>query len=72
MPRDKFHPDTKEPHIHEHKGGITFTDVGHSHRMLVCGSQIRYGTLNEVVTDLRSRNDDRATQIADWIRNNIG
>ena len=34
MPADKYFPDAKEPHLHYHKGGVTFTDTRHRHKDL--------------------------------------
>lgn len=71
MPRDRYIPDHKEPHIHVHRGGVTFTDVGHNHRTLKRGNLVYYGVRTEVLDDLRGRGDARASTIADWIRDNV-
>ncbi len=55
MPKESFYPDHKEPHVHLHKGGATFTDVGHNHRTLQNGSVLYRGVVREVIADLQTR-----------------
>ncbi|WP_338589006.1 hypothetical protein VXM60_12035 [Shewanella khirikhana] len=71
MPKEYFYPDVKEPHIHHHKGGITFTDIGHSHRTLVSGSKDYHGVIREVIADLQRRGDSRSLDIVQHIRNQV-
>lgn len=74
MPKEYYYPDEKEPHIHKHKGGVTFTDIGHSHRTLQKGDLVYQNVVGEVVQDLQARGaagDKRALQIAGWIQENI-
>lgn len=71
MPRDFFFPDAKEPHIHVHKGGIEFTDIGHNHRTLVDGDQTRENVAREVAAELQERGDERSLSIAKWITENL-
>ncbi|MCH7369612.1 MULTISPECIES: hypothetical protein [Aeromonas] len=71
MPKESFYPDTNEPHIHLHRGGATFTDIGHNHRTLVRGSLVYRGTVQEVIVDLQGRGDNRSIQIAQYIQSNL-
>ncbi|MCY9823251.1 hypothetical protein [Aeromonas media] len=68
MPKESFYPDTNEPHIHLHRRGTTFTDIGHNHRTLVRGSLVYRGTQQEVIADLQSRGDARSLQMAQYIQ----
>lgn len=70
MPKEYYYPDAKEPHVHVHKGGITYTGVGHNHRDLYHGDQRRGGVIDEVIQDLVSAGDERSLDIAQWIRDN--
>lgn len=72
MPKEYFVPDTKEPHIHVHKGGVTFTDIGHSHRTLENGDKTYTGTVSEVVATLNERGDDRSKLMVNWIEEHVG
>lgn len=67
---DKYFPDTKEPHIHEHKGGVDFTNVGHRHKKLQEGDQVRKSNCQAVIDELKDGND-REKKIADWIKKNL-
>jgi hypothetical protein len=69
--KDSYHPDAKEPHIHVHKGGITFTDVGHAHKYLVRGSNTLRNNVAAVIQDLTAAGDARSLQIVQWINANI-
>lgn len=70
---DNYFPDSEnEPHIHEHNGGITYTDVGHNHRDLQVGDQIRHNVIQEVMQTLQGYHTDRANQIIAWIVNRFG
>jgi len=71
MPKEYYYPDTKEPHIHVHKGGSTFTDIGHNHRTLENGDKVYKGVVNEVIEDLKSRGDTRSVKIATWIKKHV-
>lgn len=71
MPRDRYYPDEGEPHVHVHRGGATFTDVGHNHRYLQRGDVIYYGTVNALVAELEERGDERSLQIVQWINDNV-
>lgn len=71
MPADKFYPDAKEPHIHEHKGGVDFTNVGHNHKFLQRGDKINKNVCKEVVADLKEAGGDREKKIAKWIEDNL-
>lgn len=71
MPKESFYPDHKEPHVHLHKGGATFTDVGHNHRTLQSGSVLYRGVVREVVADLQTRVDDRSRELATYIQRNF-
>ena len=67
---DKYFPDTKEPHIHQHKGGITYTAVGHSHKNLVKGSKVYKNVVKDLVKELKS-GSTREKKIAKWIDENV-
>jgi hypothetical protein len=71
MPRESFYPDVGEPHIHLHRGGATFTDIGHNHRTLVNGSLVYRGVVREVIAELETRGDARSRQIASYIQTNL-
>lgn len=66
---DSYYPDVAEPHIHEHNGGITFTDIGHNHRDLQAGDQIRHNVIQDVMLTLQGYGTARANQIITWIEN---
>jgi hypothetical protein len=70
MPKDKYFPDTDEPHIHQHKGGVDFTRVGHAHKKLKDGDQVRRANCQAVIDDLKNGND-REKQIVGWIKKNL-
>lgn len=70
--KDEFYPSAdREPHIHVHGGGITFTAVGHSHKSLVAGDVIRQAAVNEVIQELEAAGDERSLSIVEWIRENV-
>ncbi len=71
MPRESFYPDHREPHLHLHRGGATFTDVGHNHRTLQRGSMIYRGVVREVLAELQARGDERSKAIATYIQRNL-
>jgi len=71
MPKDKYFPDTDEPHIHQHKGGVEFTRAkGHAHKKLKDGDIVRRPACQEVIDDLKNGND-RDKQIVAWIKKNL-
>lgn len=62
------YPDAKEPHIHVHSRGVTFTGSHHNHKDLEVGNQIRCGVIQTVLTDLNYELDqERARKIQKWI-----
>jgi hypothetical protein len=65
--REHFVPDALEPHIHVHDGGVTFTDVGHSHKYLQRGDKRLESNIREVRADLAQRGDPRSRKINRWI-----
>jgi hypothetical protein len=67
MPADKYFPDAKEPHLHYHKGGVTFADTRHNHKDLVAGDQTRKSNCQAVYDDLKGGND-REKKIAAEIK----
>ncbi len=67
MPADKYFPDAKEPHLHYHKGGVTFTDTRHKHKDLVAGDQTRKSNCQAVFDDLKN-GDEREKKIAAQIK----
>ena len=67
MAADKYFPDAKEPHLHYHKGGVTFTDTRHRHKDLVAGDQTRKPNCQAVFDDLKA-GDDREKKIAAQIK----
>lgn len=69
---DYFPSGDKEPHIHIHDGGMTFTSVGHSHKTLVYGDQVRESAIMEVYQDLQALGTERAQQIIDWMEEQFG
>jgi hypothetical protein len=69
--RGFYIPDAGEPHLHVHKGGVTYTPVGHNHRYLTRGSLIYYGSVNATVAELEDAGDERSLEIRDYIRDNI-
>lgn len=70
MGRDKFYPDADEPHIHEHKGGVTYTNTRHKHKDLQAGDNVREANCRAVVEDLEHGNA-REKKIARWITDNL-
>jgi hypothetical protein len=66
MPKDKYFPDSKEPHLHYHKGGVTFTSTGHRHKALVDGDKTNKSNCKAVYEDLIGGND-REKSIAEKI-----
>lgn len=67
---DSFYPNAAgEPHIHEHNGGITYTDIGHGHKNLQVGDQIRHSVIQDVMGTLQNYGTERANQIIAWIEN---
>ncbi len=67
MPKEYFFPDEKEPHLHVHKGGVTYTDTRHKHKDLKSGSSVLRNNCTAVVTDLQAGNA-REQRIAQWIQ----
>ena len=67
---DKYFPDAKEPHIHEHKGGVTYTGLKHEHKALQSGTTINKAICNAVIDDLKG-GTPREVSIANWIKNLI-
>jgi hypothetical protein len=66
---DKYIPDAKEPHIHEHNGGIDFTAVGHAHKKLLEGNMLREQNCIAVIDDLKAKGPKtRENQIIDYIK----
>ena len=65
---DKFYPDKGEPHIHEHSGGIDFTDTRHHHTKLLYGNELREPACIKVIDDLKEDPTDREQQIIDYIK----
>jgi len=70
MPKDKYYPDEKEPHIHEHKGGVDFTNTGHRHKKLQEGNLVRKANCQAVIDELKAGNP-REKQIVAWIKRNL-
>ena len=71
--KDEYFPSgDKEPHIHIHHGGITFTGVGHNHKALVRGDQVRVNSIMEAYQELQDLDTDRANRIIDWMRHRFG
>lgn len=68
---EHFVPDVGEPHVHVHDGGVTFTDIGHSHKYLVRGDKRLENNIREVRADLASRGDPRSRKINQWIRRRV-
>jgi hypothetical protein len=68
---DYFPNGDAEPHVHIHDGGITFTSVGHRHKNLVAGDQIRQAAVNEVINLLKEAGDNRSLSIVAWIEQNV-
>jgi hypothetical protein len=71
--QDDYYPSgDKEPHIHMHPGGITYTGVGHSHKTLQSGDQIRENAITEVYQELQDLGTARALDIIEWIKDRFG
>ena len=71
--KDDYYPDEgKEPHIHIHPGGMTYTGVGHNHKYIVRGDKVREPVVLEAYRELQALNTDRARQIIEWMRNRLG
>lgn len=71
--KDDYYPSgDKEPHVHIHDGGVTYTGVGHSHRDLQAGDQVRENVILEVYQDLQALGTERAQQIIAWIQGEFG
>jgi hypothetical protein len=68
--RDTYFPDVKEPHIHTHKGGVTFTSDKHSHKNLQDGDKVLKNNCNNVIEELQNGNE-REKSIAQWIQKNL-
>jgi hypothetical protein len=66
--KDEFFPNAKEPHIHIHDGGITFTNIGHSHKYIVRGEQIHLSTIKTVIDDMSRLEHPNAPKIIDWLQ----
>lgn len=69
--REHFVPDVREPHVHVHDGGVTFTDIGHAHKYLVRGDERLENNIREVRADLAQRGDARSRKIKRWIARRI-
>lgn len=70
MPKEYYYPDTSEPHVHVHKNGMTFTNVGHRHKTLADNQGTRPNAVAEVIQDLQADGSARALDLIQWIRNN--
>jgi hypothetical protein len=71
--KDEYYPSgDKEPHIHIHHGGITFTGVGHAHKALQRGDQIRENVIMEAYQDLQALDTDRARLVIAWMQEKFG
>ncbi|MEX1030087.1 MAG: DUF4157 domain-containing protein [Paenibacillaceae bacterium] len=71
--QDDYYPSgDKEPHIHMHPGGITYTGVGHNHKHLQSGDQVRESAIMEVYQDLQALGTARALDIIQWIQGEFG
>jgi len=71
MVEEFFVPDVKEPHIHVHDGGMTFTDIGHSHKYLVRGDRTLDANVAELRKELVARGDERSLKLNRWIKHHI-
>lgn len=67
MPKESFYPDSKEPHVHIHKGGADFTDARHRHKKLQEGNLVRKPNCQAVIDDLKNGNA-REKLIAAYIK----
>jgi hypothetical protein len=65
---DKFFPDTKEPHIHEHGGGIDYTNTKHAHKKLLEGDQLREENCKAVIDDLKAKPTEREAKIIQYVK----
>ncbi len=71
--KDEYYPSgDKEPHIHMHPGGITYTGVGHSHKDLQSGDQTRENAIMEVYQNLQELGTARALDIIEWMKGKFG
>jgi len=65
---DTYFPDVDEPHIHEYKTGIDFTNTRHKHTTLLDGDMLREPACIKVIDDLKENPTARETQIIDYIK----
>lgn len=77
MAKESFFPDSKEPHLHIHSNGVTFTDARHRHKNLVDNSGVRKNAVTEAIDELKydinygKVDKDRYESIINWIKKNI-
>lgn len=64
MPRESFFPDAIRPHIHIHRGGVSFTDTNGAHTVLERGTQIRRGVIGQLLEDLLANGSGRSRTIS--------
>lgn len=70
--REGFFPDGNiQPHIHVHKGGVTFKSPRGHHKDLADNGRAMENNANAVVADLLEDGFPRATQLLGWIRTHI-
>lgn len=64
---DHFFPDVGEPHIHVHKGGVTFTGIGHNHKTLLSGDKKFENVIAATRLEL-GQGSAREKRINQWIK----
>lgn len=70
MGKEYFVPDEKEPHIHVHKGGATYTNTRHKHKDLIQGANVLKNNIEAVLSELEGAKDARSTAMVKWINEN--
>jgi hypothetical protein len=68
---DKYIPDAGEPHLHIHKGGVTYTSTTHSHKNLQKGDMVYTNVCNDLIADLNLEGSARSVTMSTWITNNL-
>lgn len=65
---DQYIPNgDREPHLHLHDGGVTYTDVGHRHTTIVSGQHIVKSSILRVLDELKGSDSPNAQPIIDYL-----
>lgn len=68
--KDKYIPNTGQPHLHIHNNGITFKSVSGRHADIVVGDQVRTPALERIVLLLSEEPSEQEKAILDYLRSN--